>query len=78
MVDAPVVLEKPGINTLDKAQTVPTPCVVCGRIEVAENVDYYRFSAKAGQVFSFEVFCARMEDKHPRPAKTCRPARRGV
>src|SRR5262245_33215129 len=63
IVDAPVVLEQPGINTAEKAQAVPVPCVACGRVEAAENVDYYKFAAKAGQVLSFEVFCARIEDK---------------
>jgi hypothetical protein len=63
IVDAPVVSEQPGINTPEKAQAVPVPCVVCGRLEAAENVDHYKFTAKAGQVVSFEVFCARLEDK---------------
>ncbi|HSQ57044.1 MAG TPA: PPC domain-containing protein [Gemmata sp.] len=63
IVDSPVVPEKTGNNTPDKAVQVPVPSVVCGRIEVAENVDYYKFTAKAGQILSFEVFCARLEDK---------------
>jgi hypothetical protein len=63
VVDHPVVQEKPGNNVPEKAQPVTLPCVVCGRTEVAENVDYYSFQAKAGQVLSFEVFCARLEDK---------------
>ena len=29
----------------------------------AENVDYYKFTAKAGQTLTFEVFCARIQDK---------------
>src|SRR5262245_24416263 len=33
VVDAPVVIEQPGINTPAKAQAVPVPCVACGRIE---------------------------------------------
>src|SRR5207253_3203506 len=63
VVDAPVILEAPGINTPAKAQPVPVPSVVCGRIEIAENVDYYKFTAKAGQVLTFEVYCARIQDK---------------
>jgi len=63
VVDAPVVLEASGINTLEKAQRVPLPSVACGRIESAENVDYYKFTGKAGQLLSFEVFCARLEDR---------------
>jgi len=63
IVDAPVVSEQPGISTPEKAQPVSVPCVACGRIEAAENVDYYKFTAKAGQIISFEVFCARIQDK---------------
>jgi hypothetical protein len=63
IVDSPVVAELPGINTLEKAQPVPVPCTACGRIEAAENVDYYKFAAKAGQTISLEVFCARLQDK---------------
>src|SRR5438105_10446697 len=40
VVDAPVLLEQPGINSPTKAQPIPVPCVVSGRIEAAENVDY--------------------------------------
>ncbi|MBA4189558.1 MAG: pre-peptidase [Planctomycetaceae bacterium] len=63
VVDLPVVQELPGINVLEKAQPVTVPSVVCGRVEVAENVDYYKFTAKAGQTLTFEVFCARIQDK---------------
>ncbi len=63
VVADPVVMEKPGINTPAKAQPVPVPAVVCGRIEAAENVDYYKVTARAGRVLTFEVACARLEDK---------------
>ncbi len=63
IVDDPVVLEAPGIGTPAKAQPVPVPAVVCGRIEAAENVDYYKVKTTAGRVLTFEVFCARLEDK---------------
>jgi hypothetical protein len=63
VVDSPVVVEQPGINTAAKAQPFTVPCVVCGRTEVAENVDYYKFAAKAGQALTFEVYCARIQDK---------------
>ncbi|MCZ2341811.1 MAG: PPC domain-containing protein [Bacteroidales bacterium] len=59
----PVVVEAQGINTLAKAQTIPVPSVVCGRIEAAENQDFYKFTAKAGEVLTFEVYCARIQDK---------------
>lgn len=63
VVDDPVVLEVAGANTPAKAQKVPVPSVVCGRLEGLENVDYYQFAATAGQTLTFEVHCARIQDK---------------
>src|SRR3954447_9800669 len=56
--DEPVVEEKGDNNTREKANAVPVPSMVCGRIEVAEDVDYFKFKAKAGQTFTFEAVCA--------------------
>ena len=63
VVADPVVLETGDNNSADKAQPVTVPCVVSGRIEVAEDVDSFRFSAKAGKTITFEVVCARIQDK---------------
>lgn len=63
VVDDPVVVEKLPNNTHDKAQAVPVPCVVCGKIRVAEDVGFYKFHADAGQTLTFEVYCARIQDK---------------
>ncbi|MFO0824754.1 MAG: hypothetical protein U0792_16825 [Gemmataceae bacterium] len=78
VVDSPVIQELPGINLPEKAQLVTFPSVVCGRIEVAENVDYYKFTAKAGQTLSFEVFCADFKTRSTTCRSTCRPAHRCV
>ena len=59
----PVIPEKPGIDQPSKALAVPVPSVVCGRIKAAENVDFYKVTAKAGQVLTFDVHCARIQDK---------------
>lgn len=59
----PVVSETPAAKDREKAATVPVPSVVCGRIEAAENVDFYRVKAAAGRVLTLEVFCARIQDK---------------
>ncbi len=60
----PVVEEKAGDNgSREKAQAVAVPCVVAGRIEALEDVDFYRFKASAGQTITFEVHCARIQDK---------------
>ncbi len=63
VVDEPVVREKGVNNTREQANPIRLPCVICGRIEVPEDVDYFRFHAEAGQALTFEVFCARLEDK---------------
>ena len=63
IVSDPVVLETNDNNTLEKSQAIQTPCVVSGRIEIAEDVDHFKFSAKAGQTFTFEIVCARIQDK---------------
>ena len=30
---------------------------------MAEDVDYFKFRAEAGQTLTFEVYCARIQDK---------------
>lgn len=59
----PVIVETPGKNTAKNPQAILIPCVVCGRIEAIENVDYYQFQARAGQFIKAEVHAARMQDK---------------
>lgn len=63
IVDEPVVQESGVNNTPAQANPITIPSVVCGRIEAAEDVDCFKFPAKAGQTLTFEVFGARLEDK---------------
>jgi hypothetical protein len=63
VVDDPVVVEAGDNNTREKANPAPVPSVVCGRIEAAEDVDFFKFHADAGQTLTFEVHCARLQDK---------------
>jgi hypothetical protein len=63
VVDDPVVSESGDNNTPEKANPVPVPCVVVGRIEAVEDVDWFRVKGKAGQTLTFEVHCARLQDK---------------
>ncbi len=64
VVDEPVVSELASVNnTPAQAQAVQLPCVVAGKLEVVEDVDYYKFEAKAGEVLTFELYCARLQDK---------------
>ena len=63
VVDEPVVRESGDNNTPDKANSIPAPCAVCGAIEAVEDVDYFKFHVDARQTLTFEVFCARIQDK---------------
>src|SRR5206468_1812153 len=63
IVDEPVVPETAANNTAAQAQSLQLPCVVAGRIEAVEDVDYFKFDAKEGETLSFELFCARLQDK---------------
>ena len=76
VVDEPVVQEKSVNNTFQQAMAMPLPCVVAGRLEAVEDVDFYKFEATAGQALTFELFCARLQDrihdlqKHAKPMLT--------
>ncbi len=63
LVDDPVVQEAGDNNTIARANAITPPCVVCGRIEAAEDVDHFKCHAQAGQTLTFEVNCARLQDK---------------
>lgn len=63
IVDDPVILEKAANNTAAQAQDVKLPCTLVGKLEVVEDVDYFKFDAKEGDTLTFEMFCARIQDK---------------
>src|SRR5262245_14148565 len=63
VVDDPVVSEAGDNNTPAKANAVTLPCTICGKIEAAEDVDYFKFHGEAGKTVTFDVFCARLQDK---------------
>jgi hypothetical protein len=63
VVEDPVVQESGNNNTPAGANPITLPCVVCGRIEAAEDVDFFKFHAEAGKTVTFEVQCARLEDR---------------
>src|SRR5581483_3443891 len=63
VTEYPVVSEKGDNNTRATANPIVVPCVVSGRIEAAEDVDFYKFHADEGQALTFEVICARIQDK---------------
>src|SRR5204863_3456452 len=63
IVDDPVVMESANNNTVAQAQAVKLPCVLAGKLEVVEDLDYFKFEAKEGETVSFEMICARLQDK---------------
>ncbi len=64
IVADPVVEETSANNTLAQAQAIRLPCVVAGRLEAVEDVDFFKFEAQAGQTVTFEVYCARLQDRN--------------
>ena len=63
VVRDPVLFEIADNNTFDKAQRIPLPATLCGVIEKAEDVDFWKFSVEARQKLSFHVRCQRTQDK---------------
>jgi hypothetical protein len=63
VVDDAIVQENGNNNTPAGANALSVPGVASGRIEAAEDVDFYRFHATAGASYTFEVWSARLEDK---------------
>ena len=57
---APVVVEQGDNDTQAKAQQVPVPCEISGRIEKRDDVDWYTFAAKKGAVVAIEAFGERL------------------
>ncbi len=58
---APVVLENESHDTPNHAQEVAPPCEIAGRIEKRGDQDWYRFTARKGDVYSIEAFGDRLE-----------------
>lgn len=63
VVAHPVERESAANDSAKQAQPLKLPCVVAGKLEKAEDLDFFRFEAKEGQTLTFEVFCARLQDK---------------
>lgn len=63
VVEDPVVQESGDNNIPATANPIRLPCVVCGRIEAAEDVDFFKFHGEASKTYTFEVLCARLEDR---------------
>ncbi|MBY0522976.1 MAG: PPC domain-containing protein [Gemmataceae bacterium] len=57
---APVVLDNEANDTADTAQEIALPCEIAGRIEKKRDRDWYRFTAKKGDVYGVEAFGERL------------------
>jgi hypothetical protein len=64
IAQAPVVIDEDANDSFDKPQPIPTPCEIAGRIEKKGDRDFFRFSAKKGQVLSIELFGDRLGAGH--------------
>ncbi len=63
VVRDPVAVESADNDRPEKALMVTLPAALCGAIEKAEDVDYFRFKAEAGQAFTFHVRSSRLQDR---------------
>ncbi len=57
---APVVPEVEPNDTADKAQKLPVPCEVAGRIDRRHDRDWYSFTAKKGDVLNIDLLSDRL------------------
>ncbi len=63
IVRDPVVVEKDPNDARTAAQELTLPATVCGTIEKAEDVDWYKFKVEAGTSLSFLVQSSRIQNK---------------
>jgi hypothetical protein len=56
----PVVIENDDNDTPDKAQAIPVPCEVAGRVDKKRDRDWYVFTAKKGEVLMIELQSERL------------------
>ena len=55
--------ETPKNDRPDQAQAISLPATLCGAIEKAEDVDYFKFQARAGDTYSFHVRAMRLQNR---------------
>lgn len=63
VVRDPVIAEAAKNDELAQAQEIALPATVCGVIEKAEDVDFYKFKVEAGTELHFHVRCSRLQDR---------------
>lgn len=55
-----IVVEIPDNDTLATAQSIAIPATICGTLEKAEDVDFYKFTVDAGTSLTFHVRAQRL------------------
>ena len=63
LVRDPVVIEADNNDTSATAQAVTLPATLCGAIEKAEDVDFFKFTVAENTAWTFHVQSSRCEDK---------------
>jgi hypothetical protein len=56
----PVIIENDDNDTPEKAQAIPVPCEVAGRVDKKRDRDWYAFTAKKGDVLMIELQSERL------------------
>ena len=56
----PIIMENDDNDTPEKAQKVPIPCEIAGRIDKLRDRDWYAFDAKKGDVLVIDAASARL------------------
>ena len=80
----PVVEERGNNDAATGAQEVSLPATICGTIEKAEDVDFYKFHVAEAKTMTFHVRSARLQDRihdlqaHSDPILTLRTAAGGT
>ncbi len=59
----PVVSEQDKNDAPDQAQDIALPATVCGAVEKAEDVDYFKFKLEQPATLNFHCLAMRLEDK---------------
>ena len=62
VTDYPVLEEQPNNDTRETAQPVQMPVTVCGVCEASEDVDFFKFTGKAGKRVWFEMYAQRVTE----------------
>jgi hypothetical protein len=63
VVRDPIIREAPNNDTMKTAQAITLPAAVCGVIEKAEDVDYYKFNVAAHTALTFHVWSQRLQNR---------------